>query len=172
MEGVYETADVATLTANPKNVRKHPKRQIDALIDSVRQFGQIRPIVIDEDNILIAGHGLLMALKETKTETASVLRVSGLTQSQKIKLMLADNRIYELGVNDMTAIQGLLSELDDFEVPGFDPEVLAQLAAATDSDAMKEAAIAISTPDPEPNSDAASGRESVLCPRCGERVYT
>ena len=56
--------------------------------------------------------------------------VSGLTEAQKKKLMLADNKIYGLGVDDLDALDSILAELkDDLDIPGFDEELLSNMMA-------------------------------------------
>lgn len=113
-----------------KNVRKHPKKQIQELQRSIKMFGQIRPIIVDENNIILAGNGLAQALREMGETQAKVLKMSNLSEKDKIKLMVADNRTYSLGFDDHDNIFELLSQLDgDFDVPGYDEELLEELLA-------------------------------------------
>lgn len=66
-------------------------------------------------------------------EEAKVCKLDGLTENQKKKLMIADNRIYSLGVDNLEAMNDILSELaGDFDVPGFDEEMLKQMMADED----------------------------------------
>ncbi|MBQ4495658.1 MAG: ParB N-terminal domain-containing protein [Selenomonadaceae bacterium] len=116
-----------------KNVRVHSDRQIKEYIRSIEMFGQIRPLVIDENNVVLAGNGLLTALKEMGRETADCYVVSGLTAKEKKKLMLVDNKIFELGVNDMGAFDDILRELGgDIDIPGYDVDLLKTLTASFD----------------------------------------
>lgn len=113
-----------------KNVRLHGDRQIKEYIRSIEMFGQIRPLVIDEDNVVLAGNGLLTALKQMGRETADCYVVTGLSAKEKKKLMLADNKIFELGVNDTNVFDELLRDLGgDIDIPGFDEELLKILTA-------------------------------------------
>lgn len=121
--------DVRLLERNP---RKHPEVQIEALISSVKQFGQYRPLVVDEENVILAGNGLYTAMLRMGSETVNVHRVTGLSRSQKDKLILADNRTGALSKDDFAIVDEMLRGLDDFEVPGYDPETLRELLGDVD----------------------------------------
>ena len=122
-----ETVPLADVRLLERNPRKHPVVQIQALISSVEQFGQYRPLVVDETGVILAGNGLFTALTEMGAETASVFRVEGLSASQKDKLILADNKTGSLSKDDYARVDEMLRGLDDFEVPGYDPDVLREL---------------------------------------------
>lgn len=120
------------LTRPDKNVRLHGDRQIKEYIRSIEMFGQIRPLVIDETNTVLAGNGLLTALIQMGRETADCYVVTNLSEKQKKKLMLVDNKIFELGVNDSKVFDELLRELDgDIDIPGYDEELLKVLTASS-----------------------------------------
>ena len=114
-----------------KNVRLHSDRQIKEYIRSIEMFGQIRPIVIDETNTILAGNGLFQALQQMGRETADCYVVGNLTAKQKKKLMLVDNKIFELGVNDTSTFDEILRELGgDVDIPGYDEDLLKTLIAS------------------------------------------
>lgn len=111
-----------------RNVRIHSDTQIKEYMRSVEMFGQIRPIVIDENNSILAGNGLYDALLQLGRTDADCYVVSGLSETEKKKLMLADNRIFNLGVDDLKAFDEIVLELgDDFDIPGYDAELLQTL---------------------------------------------
>ena len=113
-----------------KNVRKHTDKQIAEYVRSLDMFGQIKPIVVDETGEIIAGNGLYLALKSMGRETCDCYVISGLTSAQKKKLMLADNRVYELGITDTSVFEELVRELDgDIDVPGWDEDLLSMMNA-------------------------------------------
>ncbi len=113
------------------NVRMHPTRQITEYVRSIKMFGQIRPIIIDETNTILAGNGLYMAMQQLELETADCVQYKDLTEKQKKKLMLADNKIYELGAMDSKGFDQILKELeDDLDVPGWDEDLLKTLTAS------------------------------------------
>lgn len=125
------TKNLNELKRPDKNVRLHGDRQIREYIRSIEMFGQLRPMVVDEHNVVLAGNGLLTALQQMGRTTADCYVVTGLSEKQKKKLMLADNKIFELGVNDTNVFDELLRELDgDIDVPGYDEELLKVLTAS------------------------------------------
>ena len=112
-----------------RNVRKHPEAQIKEFIRSVKMFGQTRPIVVDENNEILIGNGLYKAMEKLGAVTAEVLVRDDLSDQQKKKLMIADNKIYSLGVDDLDTINDFIKELLDYDVPGFDEELLEMMMA-------------------------------------------
>lgn len=93
-------------------------------------FGQIRPIVVDDERTILAGNGLYETLLRMGWTEADVLQMQGLSDSQKKKLMLADNKIYGLGVDDLDSFDAILNELqDDLDIPGFDEELLKSMVS-------------------------------------------
>ena len=120
-----------------RNTRMHTDKQIAEFRRSVEMFGQIRPIVVDENYVMLAGNGLYDTLLSMGRTEADCYVVTGLSEKEKKKLMLADNRIFDLGVDDMDAFDALIAELgDDLDVPGYDEELLQSLIA--DSEEIDE----------------------------------
>src|SRR5262249_7050549 len=124
--GAIEYVSVGHLKPNPPNARKHPESQIDLLASSIRQFGFVGAIIIDEGNVIISGHGRSAAAKRIGIDVVPCIRVTHLTVKAKIALSLADNRLGELSAWDEVALTSQLAELltpdldFDFEVTGFD----------------------------------------------------
>ena len=113
-----------------KNIRRHSQKQLSEYVRSVKMFGQIRPLVVDENGVILAGNGLYDALVAMGAEKADCYVVSGMTEAQKKKLMLADNRVYELGMTDTDAFEEIIKSLDgDLDVPGWDEDLLETLNA-------------------------------------------
>lgn len=82
---------LADLIKPEKNVRIHTEQQLKEFRRSIEMFGQIRPIVVDENNVILAGNGLYDTLLAMGKDTADVYRYDNLTENQKKKLMIADN---------------------------------------------------------------------------------
>lgn len=123
------------------NVRKHPQKQIDELKRSLEAFGQYRPLIVSSDGEVLVGNGLLEALRESEIEEADcIVLPENASDDYKRKLMLADNKIYTLGFDDVNNIDKIMKELEDFDVAGFDEDILNQLYADMDemSDNMSE----------------------------------
>ena len=112
-----------------RNVRIHSDKQITEFKRSIEMFGQIRPIVIDEAGTILAGNGLYEALSAMGRTEAECYVAAGLSESQKKKLMLADNRIFSLGVDDLQGFDEIIAGLDDLDVPGYDEDLLKTLTA-------------------------------------------
>lgn len=129
--------EISKLRLPETNTRRHSEKQIAEIAKSVEKFGQIRPIVIDEANTVWCGNGLVEAFKSLGRDKVYTLQVKGLSESDKKKLMLADNKTYQLGFDDAAAIEQVMMELDDFDIPGFDSEVLDALYGDLD-DAVVE----------------------------------
>ena len=95
------------------NIRRHSEKQLTEYIRSIEMFGQVKPLVVAEDGEIIAGNGLYEALLRMGRETCDCYVMVGLTDVQKKKLMMADNKVYELGFTDVDAIEELVKELED-----------------------------------------------------------
>ena len=107
-----------------RNVRMHTDQQIKEFERSVTMFGQIRPIVVDENNVILAGNGLYDTLLKMGKEKADVYKVDNLTENQKKKLMVADNKIFSLGIDNLETLNSFIEELqDDLDIPGFDEDI-------------------------------------------------
>lgn len=120
---------LAELRRPERNVRIHSDKQITEFKRSIEMFGQIRPIVIDEAGTILAGNGLYEALGALGRTEADCYVAAGLSESQKKKLMLADNRIFSLGVDDLQGFDEIIAGLDDLDVPGYDEDLLKTLTA-------------------------------------------
>lgn len=121
---------LSSLKRPEKNVRMHSTKQLSEFRRSIEMFGQIRPIVVDEEGTILAGNGLYEALLSMNREEADCYVVSNLTEKEKKKLMLADNRVFSLGVDDMAVFDEIIAELGtDLDIPGYDPTLLESLVA-------------------------------------------
>lgn len=183
-----------------RNVRLHTDKQLKEFRRSVEMFGQIRPIVIDEGGTILAGNGLYETMKQMGRTEADCYVVTGLTEAQKKKLMLADNRVFNLGVDDMEALDAFVQELkDDLDIPGFEEDLLQ--AMVMEAEEATQALLEYGTIEPkqaeaiqqaheryQAQEEAAAEQAEevapaqplqpeetpgrfVLCPKCGERIW-
>ena len=83
------------LKPNPRNARTHSKKQIRQIADSVLAFGFVVPIVVDENNTILLGHGRLAAAIDLDLNEVPVIVLEGLSEAKKRALLLADNKITE-----------------------------------------------------------------------------
>lgn len=119
---------ISELNHPEKNVRKHPRRQIDEMKRSLKMFGQYRPVIVDENNTILVGNGMVIAMREDGIEEVEAIKYDNLTEKQKKKLMIADNQLSSLGVDNLDVIEEFIKSLDgDFDVPGYDEETLEML---------------------------------------------
>ena len=121
---------LAEMKKPDKNVRMHTEKQLQEYERSVRMFGQIRPIVVDEEGTILAGIGLYDTLLRMGEKEADVYQLKSLTPTQKKKLMIADNKIFNLGVENLEVLNEFFEELkDDLDIPGFDEDILRQMVS-------------------------------------------
>ena len=103
------------------NAKKHTERQIKVLVKSITDYGFRQPILIDKDNIVIAGHGRLEAAKKLKMLQVPCLYVDDLTPEQIREYRLIDNKAAELSTWDFDLLKAEMPkigiEMQDF---GFD----------------------------------------------------
>src|ERR1700690_3726390 len=107
---------ISDLIPDPRNARTHPKRQIDQLRASIEAFGFTNPILADPAGHIIAGHGRLQAARAMGLTELPVITLSGLSETQKRTLRIADNKI---GLNpgwDLQILQLELGELGSIDV--------------------------------------------------------
>lgn len=114
---------ILELALDPNNARKHDQKNIDAIKGSLAKFGQQKPIVIDKNNVILAGNGTYQAARDLGwTEISAV--VTELEGFNASAYALADNRTAELAEWDMNVLGSTLQSLRemDFELPdiGFD----------------------------------------------------
>jgi len=131
-------AKLSDLQFDKRNARKHPQRNMGAIMQSLQEVGAARSIVIDEDNIILAGNGVIEAAGQVGIENVRIIEADGneiiavkrkgLTQEQKTRLALFDNRAGELAEWDTDEIRTLLDEGFNFDGLFFENELDALLA--------------------------------------------
>jgi hypothetical protein len=118
-----EPMSVASLRAYDRNARTHSKKQIKQIANSIERFGFTNPVLISDDNEIIAGHGRVAAAKLLGIKEVPTLRLSHLNAAQRRAYVIADNK---LALNagwdrEMLAIelQALIDVDFDVELTGF-----------------------------------------------------
>lgn len=147
---------ISTLISNPRNARTHCKRQIRQIAASIRAFGFTNPVLLDRDNMVIAGHGRVAAAKLLGMSEVPAIRLEGLSADQVRAYVIADNCLAAKAGwdNSILAIelQHLLTIDCDFDVTitGFEvPEIDLLLTPLEDKS------------DPDDDFDIAEGTEPV-----------
>ena len=127
----YYLADINDLIPYIRNARTHSESQIAQIAASIKEFGFLSPILIAEDNTILAGHGRLAAARKLGLTKVPCVKESHLTETQRRAYIIADNK---LSLNagwdeDMLAIE--LSELQgadfDLDLLGFDESELVSI---------------------------------------------
>jgi hypothetical protein len=91
-----EQIQIDQLRPYAANPRTHSKQQLNLIAWSIERFGFIKPILVDHNNLVIAGHGCVMAALKLGLSTVPALRIEHLDAAAKRVYMLADNRLAEL----------------------------------------------------------------------------
>src|SRR5258708_5973387 len=107
---------VGELIPDPRNARTHPKRQIDQIKASIEAFGFTNPVLADPEGHIIAGHGRLQAAQAMGLAELPVITLSGLSDTQKRLLRIADNKIAVNAGWDLEILQLELGELGAIDV--------------------------------------------------------
>lgn len=115
-----ETIKIANLTPDPQNARTHDDTNLKAIEGSLKEFGQRKPIVVTQDNVIAAGNGTVEAAKRLGWIDIQAVRVPADWDADRIKAFaLADNRTAELAAWNP---QVMASQLVDLQEAGFDIE--------------------------------------------------
>jgi len=117
------------------NSRTHSKEQVEQIKRSITEFGFTNPILIDEHNGIIAGHGRLQAAQELGIKLVPTILLEGLTEAQRKAYVIADNNLALNAGWDLDVLRleiDLLGSMDfDLDLLGFDVQ---ELSALTDID--------------------------------------
>lgn len=112
-----------TALKNANNARRHSKKQIRQIAESIRRFGFTNPVLIRDDGGIIAGHGRVMAAKELGLETVPTLKLSHLTPEEVRAYVIADNKLALNAGWDMEMLaiefQALIDSEFDLSFTGF-----------------------------------------------------
>jgi len=119
-----------SLKPDPRNPRVHSDKQVRQIAQSIESFGFNVPLLIDDQQKVIAGHGRLLAARKMGWDTVPAIKLSHLTESQRAAFLIADNRLTENSSWDERMLGEqlkILSELEldfDLEAIGFEvPEI-------------------------------------------------
>jgi site-specific DNA-methyltransferase (adenine-specific) len=122
---------VSELIPYINNSRTHSEEQVTQIVSSIKEFGFTNPILIDQDNSIIAGHGRLQAVKRLGLEEVPCIVISGLSKTQIKALIIADNQLALNAGWDLeklsVEIEGLEDDKFDISILGFDDKFLNSL---------------------------------------------
>lgn len=108
-----QTRRLGDLKPHPKNSKVHPKEQIDALVASMAEWDWTRPVLVDDKNVILAGHGAVEAgtIKFGADYQVPVSVAHGWSEAKKRSYIIADNKLPELGSWNAPVLQSELQEL-------------------------------------------------------------
>lgn len=113
-----ETVDIESLKPYEKNAKQHPKEQIEQIKKSIEMYGNNDPIAVwGDENIIIEGHGRLIAMKELGFTKAEIIRLDHLTDKERREYTLVHN---QLTMNTDWDFEKLREELDNLDFGDFD----------------------------------------------------
>lgn len=155
---------IEDLHPHPQNYRQHPVNQIELIANSLRSHGQQKPIVISEDNTILAGHGVWEAAAQANLSSLSCVVYTGPNPEA---FLIIDNRSSELAVDDTYRLAELLRDMDtgaDLPETGYTAEEIEDLLRLLADNTI--------TPDFTPATEAEQGKldkkeTTVTCPGCG-----
>jgi DNA modification methylase len=143
----WPAAEVAMRPVNDlvfyaRNARTHSDRQVDQLAASIREFGWTIPVLVAEDNTVIAGHGRLMAAKKLGITEAPVMVAKGWSEAQRRAYVIADNQLTLRGGWDEELLKVELDDLNDLDfdltLTGFEMDEIKDLLTEPEPDADPE----------------------------------
>lgn len=164
-----EQIQIDQLKEYGRNSRTHDKAQIQAVADSIKEFGFTNPILVRDDMTIIAGHGRLQAAQLMGLSQVPCIRLSHLTSEQARAYVIADNALAEQAGWDKEALK---LEIGDLQLAGFNldllgldnlDELLAQMPGQqglTDPDEIPETP---SQPKTQPGDLYALGNHRIMC---------
>lgn len=121
MDFNIEFVKTSELKPYERNAKKHPADQVEHIANSIKEFGFRQPIVADRNNIVVIGHGRLLASQKLGLEVVPVVYVDDLTEEQIKALRLSDNKTneseYDFDILDQELADILDLDMSDF---GFD----------------------------------------------------
>ena len=125
-----ETMRIDDVKEYADNPRKN-KKALKPVKESIKKFGYTNPIIINKENVILAGHTRLQALKEIGEEYADVIRLDRLTEDQERAFRIVDNRTHEFSKWDKDLLESEIREIksDDWEKFGFDKIQIERMTA-------------------------------------------
>jgi len=159
MEIIYKK--VEDLIPYVNNTRTHSKEQVNQIASSIKEFGFTNPVLIDEENGIIAGHGRIMGAKLLKMKEVPTICLNGLSEAQRKAYIIADNKIAlnagwdeELLKLEIEALKDMDFDIDllgfsDEELKDFDLDIEKEMAIESENPYSKKVQIPTYEPDGE-----------------------
>ena len=138
----YYLADIGTLIPYARNSRTHTEEQVAQVAASIKEFGFLNPVIIAEDNTILAGHARVLAARKLGLDKVPCIKAENLSEAQKRAYIIADNK---LSLNagwdeELLAIEisDLKNEAFDLSLLGFDDKELDKLLSPDGDDIVDD----------------------------------
>lgn len=158
-----QTVDLVPYVNNP---RLNDGEAVDKVAASIKEYGFKSPIIVDKDNVIIAGHTRYKAAKKLNLDTVPIIKADDLTPTQIKAFRIADNKVSEFSAWDnelLTLELEELQELDiDIELTGFETSEIDELLINFEAGTEDEQGDLSKLEDKE--------EKTVCCPKCGEVI--
>lgn len=154
LKKIHIKKDPSTLEPYPFNARRHSKDDIKKLAKYIQNVGYINPVIIDEKNMILAGHKRALACMEAGLKNIDCFVIEGLTDDQKKAYIIADNQFTLVGKWDEDLLKQELNDLmieinlNPLEI-GFDMKTLKKLDIQLDMDSGSPKKEEVLEPDEE-----------------------
>ena len=150
---------IEELKAYDKNPRRTPKEAVKAVANSIREFGFKVPVIIDKDNVIVAGHTRLLAAQELRLKEVPCIVADDLTPEQVKAFRLADNKTAELSGWDFEVLDAELADLN-LDMSQFGFEINDEDVAAEDFLIRQNLS----------EDDVPAKKHVITCPNCGAQI--
>ena len=159
-----EKVKIEEIKLYENNAKIHPEWQVEQIKNSIIEFGFNDPIAIDENNVIIEGHGRYLALKELNYTEVEIIKLDHLTENKKNAYILAHNKLTLNTAFDTDILKYELNKLrtEDFDLrlTGFENYEIEELLSEDEADMS----------DFFTNENKEANAKLKTCPHCGEEL--
>lgn len=165
------TVGIGDIKPYDNNAKEHPREQIEQIKKSILEYGNNDPIAVDENNIIIEGHGRYIALQELGHDTVEIIRLEHLTEEQKKAYRLVHNKLTMNSDFDIERLEAELADLQIQDMQEFGFDFLPDFATDTPTDDLIDE---ILQDEAEPRTKTGDiwllGKHRLICGDCTERA--
>ena len=165
------TVGIADIKPYKNNAKEHPKEQIEQIKKSILEYGNNDPIAVDENNVIIEGHGRYIAMCDLGFDEVEIIRLEHLTEEQKKAYRLIHNKLTMNSDFDIEMLEAELSELQIQDMQEFGFDFLPDFTDDTTNDDLIDE---ILQDEAEPTTKTGDiwilGKHRLICGDCTERA--
>ena len=165
------TVGIADIKPYKNNAKEHPKEQIEQIKKSILEYGNNDPIAVDENNVIIEGHGRYIAMCDLGFDEVEIIRLEHLTEEQKKAYRLIHNKLTMNSDFDIEMLEAELSELQIQDMQEFGFDFLPDFTGDTTNDDLIDE---ILQDEAEPTTKTGDiwllGKHRLICGDCTERA--